>query len=291
MKTFGITKPCSENWETMTPNEKGAFCAKCAKNVFDWSGISRNEILNKMKEFAGQSLCAKMDNDQHDYFKEIFDSINYSEKTRMNYATVLSLFMVFGIGLFSFANHEDLSTIKKAHQNFIEIVNTESPNDPEDSTLIQRRIAPRQLDIDQVIDLDEITVRGSRRAYTEQYYNSHIVGAMYIPHHHEIEELPTPEIQKLDENGNPLPKLFDALVYPNPTKGNVSLKIDLPEDQQLSFQLFDLSGREIQSFKTSDFVAGTRTQRLSLSVQTRGIYILNVVGKEYQKAIRVLIEP
>lgn len=47
MKTLHISipKPCSENWDSMSPNEKGRFCAVCSKTVVDFTEKTPAEIV------------------------------------------------------------------------------------------------------------------------------------------------------------------------------------------------------------------------------------------------------
>ena len=43
---IAVPKPCQENWDTMTPNEKGRHCLNCQKTVVDFTEMTDREILN-----------------------------------------------------------------------------------------------------------------------------------------------------------------------------------------------------------------------------------------------------
>lgn len=52
-----IPKPCHENWETMTPDEKGRFCSVCSKTVKDFTASPDEEIINHIKSNPG--ICGR----------------------------------------------------------------------------------------------------------------------------------------------------------------------------------------------------------------------------------------
>lgn len=45
-----IAEPCSEDWNQMTPTQKGAFCASCEKEVIDFTAMSNLELARKISE-------------------------------------------------------------------------------------------------------------------------------------------------------------------------------------------------------------------------------------------------
>ena len=59
---ISIPEPCHEDWNKMTPTEKGKFCAVCTKEVFDFSK-STDEELVKLAH-AGNNLCGRFRADQ-----------------------------------------------------------------------------------------------------------------------------------------------------------------------------------------------------------------------------------
>ena len=54
-----VPKPCSENWEAMTPAEKGRFCASCQKMVVDFSVMTDAQIVAVFEKQAGELTCGR----------------------------------------------------------------------------------------------------------------------------------------------------------------------------------------------------------------------------------------
>lgn len=54
-----ITNPCSENWDAMSPNSKGRFCASCQKNVIDFSSQTDEEIKAYIAARPNEKLCGR----------------------------------------------------------------------------------------------------------------------------------------------------------------------------------------------------------------------------------------
>ena len=52
-----IPEPCNEDWNQMTATQKGAYCKSCAKEVIDFTRISKSELARKIKH--GQNLCGR----------------------------------------------------------------------------------------------------------------------------------------------------------------------------------------------------------------------------------------
>jgi hypothetical protein len=55
-----LDKPCSENWDTMKPVEKGRFCAKCTKTVVDFTGMSKADMCIFLKKNQGKEICGRI---------------------------------------------------------------------------------------------------------------------------------------------------------------------------------------------------------------------------------------
>ena len=59
---ISIPKPCHENWEAMTPEDKGRFCSVCTKTVFDFTKASDKEIIEQLNKDA--TTCGRLYNNQ-----------------------------------------------------------------------------------------------------------------------------------------------------------------------------------------------------------------------------------
>ncbi len=58
-----IPEPCHENWNAMTPVEKGRFCSSCEKTVIDLSGKSDAQIIQFFKR-KPEHVCGHLHADQ-----------------------------------------------------------------------------------------------------------------------------------------------------------------------------------------------------------------------------------
>jgi len=96
---ISITEPCHENWEAMTPNQQGAFCGSCQKDVVDFSKMSIQGIKNFFSKPKGK-VCGRFEETQlqelsfDDFFAK-FTYWNFSKK----FAVIF--FMAFGFWIFS----------------------------------------------------------------------------------------------------------------------------------------------------------------------------------------------
>jgi hypothetical protein len=66
-----IADPCHENWDNMTPAEKGRFCASCQKQVIDFTNMSDSQLAAFFKKPSEGSVCGRFYNDQLDRNIEI----------------------------------------------------------------------------------------------------------------------------------------------------------------------------------------------------------------------------
>lgn len=97
---ISIKKPCHENWESMTPNEQGAFCGKCVKTVIDFSSKSLDEIKNFFEGKHNEKVCGRFETQQltslsFDTFFNEFKGFNFTKR----FAVII--YFTFGMWLFN----------------------------------------------------------------------------------------------------------------------------------------------------------------------------------------------
>ncbi|SMO62230.1 hypothetical protein SAMN06265171_103359 [Chryseobacterium rhizoplanae] len=99
MKNVYIPKPCSENWELMSPQDKGRFCDLCNKCVVDFTEKNPQEVEQILEENKDTRICGRF------YNHQLGDHINQSQKLKVHFlkyipssfqnnGIVLSLFSV-----------------------------------------------------------------------------------------------------------------------------------------------------------------------------------------------------
>ncbi len=63
-KIISIPVPCHEDWNAMTPGERGRHCAQCCKTVVDFTEWQPQEILFYLQQNAAAKVCGRFAPDQ-----------------------------------------------------------------------------------------------------------------------------------------------------------------------------------------------------------------------------------
>lgn len=63
---LSIPVPCHQDWNAMTQNERGKFCAACSKTVVDFTQKSTSEIQQYFRKKRDSSVCGKFKQSQLD---------------------------------------------------------------------------------------------------------------------------------------------------------------------------------------------------------------------------------
>jgi hypothetical protein len=102
--TISIPKPCHEDWNQMTPKEKGKFCNACSKTVIDFTKMETFEIQDFINENKNTLICG--------HFKQTqLDGINLRIPTQIlikpqNFHRIflLALLITMGISILNCTN-------------------------------------------------------------------------------------------------------------------------------------------------------------------------------------------
>ena len=115
---FSIPKPCHEDWNTMTQEEKGRFCSVCSKTVFDFTLSSNEQIQEHLDKKKGQRVCGRFRDDQLKprHIFTVPHSVIYQNRS-FHKAFLLALFVVMGTSLFSCKNHSGQTVGEIAVEN------------------------------------------------------------------------------------------------------------------------------------------------------------------------------
>ncbi len=137
---LSINNPCHENWDAMTPNEKGAFCLSCQKTVVDFSKKTVQEIKDFFAEVPEtESVCGRFEEDQlsdvtFDHFHNDFKKWGYFQKA------AVVMFFVFGMSLFGCAQNRPERPIEKMGKVAYVRPDTNKVNGKKDTTRVKTPI-------------------------------------------------------------------------------------------------------------------------------------------------------
>lgn len=300
MKNISIPEPCSENWNEMTPTEKGAFCQKCALEVIDFTNKSSDEIRQVLVQNIGSHACMRIKNTQIDELNEDFSAWRINNQQSFNRAWVFTLLVVFGMTLFSCQEEEEpvIKQYQKVAQTILdneEVIENQTIDSAEVSEALtikqntpvqQEKQASKELVIqervlEECIVHEEIIVTGTVLMEREVYQTAGVpmITRDYDNYLFEVTrdslEFPMVEAEKIT-----------GLVYPNPASNQTTLKIEMPKRGKGQIELFALSGQKIATIFEGRIKKGESEYEIDLSGMEPGLYLINVISGDLKETIK-----
>lgn len=123
MKNFysiSIPKPCDEDWNVMTPKDKGRFCNSCSKTVIDFTKMNTYEIQDFINENKNNRICGHVKQTQLDSINIHIPSRVLEQRQSYNKLFLLALLISMGTSLFSCTNKNG----NKQKIDSIEVIDT-----------------------------------------------------------------------------------------------------------------------------------------------------------------------
>ena len=103
---ISIPKPCHEDWNAMTQEDKGRFCSVCAKSVVDFTGLDNEQVSDYLNQNKDKKICGRFRKDQLEpkFTFTVPEAVLY-QKRSFHKTFFLALFVVMGTTLFSCKNY------------------------------------------------------------------------------------------------------------------------------------------------------------------------------------------
>ena len=84
------------------------------------------------------------------------------------------------------------------------------------------------------------------------------------------------------------PYEFEAKAYPNPTRGETTVELDVDFSGNYSIQLFDMNGRIVQQIYDGHLDAGRQIFNTDLYDQMPGLYFISIQSLFQQETYKLI---
>jgi len=260
MKNFSIPQPCSEDFNLMTPTERGAFCNKCATDTFDFRGKSATQIKHIFKENLGGRVCGRITSAQLEELNLEFEQWSFQSVKSFQSMFLYCLIAVFGLSLFSCSNPQDIAQIRS----------TKCWGLPKTDSIIEEQKPVQPIAKNIVPDSCWEETQGMFD-FTNNYKSM-------------LTE--TPE-EAVVEPIQEAPITLEGMLFPNPTINSTTLDLQVPESDYFVLDLFDMAGQHIRNIHDGSLDAGTFRTEISLFGLPPGMYLVVVRLSALSKTLRV----
>lgn len=325
-----IPEPCHEDWNKMLPDEKGKFCNSCSKSVFDFSNKSDSEIKDILMANKDQKVCGHFKKTQINRPLNItIDLNNLPSNMSITKMFTIALFITFGTFLFSCTDNLGKTVGEISIEQTDKPKLTDKTEETEN--MVGKMLATMPLDTLSKVEKNEETVEGRLEVSTHYQTHvaggisiqhdfvlenilpidspivdspmadipkpeEMIMGAMvYIPNIADtvipIKKLDPITIDKKINDEELIDNKSNFIVYPNPTKGEFTIKYDLKKRADVLIDIVDING---VSLRTVVNIQGQHTGKyqvpVNLSDLPNGIYFVNLSNEGKLRTQKVILQ-
>tara|TARA_R110002050_G_scaffold57866_7_gene130221 strand:+ start:5298 stop:6143 length:846 start_codon:yes stop_codon:yes gene_type:complete len=122
--SISIPKPCHEDWNKMTPKDKGRFCNSCVKTVIDFTKMDTYEIQDFVNDNKNNRICGHFKQSQLDSINIYIPSKFIEQRQNFHKTFLLVLLIVMGTTLMNCTNKSG----NKQKIDSIEVIDTLNNN-------------------------------------------------------------------------------------------------------------------------------------------------------------------
>lgn len=300
-----IPEPCHEDWNNMTPDNKGRFCSSCSKSVIDFSNKTDVEIHTILTEHKDLNVCGHFKKTQINRpLNFSIDFNNLPKNISSTKAFAIAVFLVFGTFLFSCTNPEG----KKV--DTIEVVNNkpeeqhmlgfmEVPLMPEDTLPAAKTIEPMcynyETHVAGGLSIESIPPTVDSILVIEPQVVEHLRGEiMMVPEPIDTAVTDSSTINdviRLSDQPVNTQQTIELSVYPNPGNGEFTLKYDVLKRADVRADLYNINGALLKTLvNVNAQFEGKYTIPVNVSDLPNGIYIISLINNGKRFTDRLIIE-
>jgi len=297
---ISIPEPCHEYFTKMTPTQRGAFCAKCSIDTFDFRNLSTSKINTLLLTNKDEHLCGRFTNKQLVALNNGFENWKNQKKKTFKSKFILALIFVFGLTLFSCNTQGEseilaLQTITlfgtDTSTNYVNEVKQEDELDlcnylteTEEQSNYEKR---GMISIDLIVEEEEeYVLSGEPIFYREDIGGTAVAEDDYMNYLEDT--VGTNLVICVPQDIHPIGvRLFEISVFPNPTSLSTNLAINVEIESEFEIALYNLSGKRIKTIYKGILEKGRQVQFIPLNDLQTGIYLVKVIANGQSETLKI----
>ena len=101
--------------------------------------------------------------------------------------------------------------------------------------------------------------------------------------------IPKRASESIIENTTSSTRALEMSIYPNPVVSEATIKFDVEATATVSYQIYDLSGRMVQSATLGNYGQGTHSANFNVDGLSNGTYIVRVQAGSVTNTAKILV--